>query len=204
MEVINRSKDFCLVLNFISSTIQELFKMGYSLWLLPPTSSKISTSLISAIKTLGCSFAPHVTLASKIPLSVPVEDIKSSLDTYFVKHSLPDVRINSLNTGSEFFKRIFLRCQKTDSLVSLARFSKQTFVGDDDNDINNWVTNYDPHISLIYAEEKDCNDQELIGRIDTSILIDKTWQGGKIQLVDTSGKLSEWKTVLDFDIPNST
>ncbi len=60
------------------------------------------------------------------------------------------------------------------------------------------------NIFPIYAEEKDCNDQELIGRIDTSKLIDKTWQGGKIQLVDTSGKLSEWKTVLDFDIPNST
>ena len=48
-----------------------------------------------------------------------------------------------------------------------------------------------------------CNDQELIGKIDISTMIDKTWQGGRIQLVDTSGKLSEWKTVLDFDIPNS-
>ena len=179
--------------------------MGYSLWLLPPANSKIGTTLISTIKTLGCSFAPHVTLIPKIPLSLPVEDIKSSLDTYFTKHPLPDVRINSLNTGPEFYKRIFLRCQKTDSLVSLARFSKQTFTtSDDDNDIDNWVKNYDPHVSLIYAEEKDCNDQELIGKIDTSALIDKSWQGGKIQLVDTSGKLSEWKTVLDFDIPNST
>jgi hypothetical protein len=177
--------------------------MGYSLWLLPPTNSKIGTSLISTIKALGCSFTPHVTLVSKIPLSVPVEDIKSSLNTYFAKYSLPDIHINTLDTGSEFFKRIFLRCQKSDSLISLARFSKQTFVGNDE-DIDKWVNNYDPHISLIYAEEKDCNDQELIGRIDTSTLIDKTWQGGKIQLVDTSGKLSEWKTVLDFDIPNST
>ncbi|UJR38394.1 hypothetical protein I4U23_031063 [Adineta vaga] len=50
---------------------------------------------------------------------------------------------------------------------------------------------YDPHISLIYAEEKACNDKELINRIDHSKLIDKIWQGGKIQLVDTSGKLSE-------------
>jgi hypothetical protein len=173
--------------------------MGYSLWLLPPTNSKITTSLISTIKVLGCSFAPHVTLTTKIPLSVPIEDIKSSLDTYFAKHSLPDVHIQTLDTGSHFFKRIFLRCQKTDSLVSLARFSQQTFVGNDE-DIDNWVNDYDPHISLIYAEEKDCNDQQLIGRIDTSALIDKTWQGGKIQLVDTSGNLSEWKTVLDFDL----
>jgi hypothetical protein len=34
-------------------------------------------------------------------------------------------------------------------------------------------------------------------------MIDKTWESGRIQLVDTSGKLSEWTTVLDFDIPNS-
>ncbi|CAF1031940.1 unnamed protein product [Rotaria sordida] len=177
--------------------------MGYSLWLLPPTNSKIATSLISAIKSLGCSFAPHVTLTSKIPLSMPVENIKSSLNTYFAKNSLPDVHINTLDTGSEFFKRIFLRCQKTDSLVSLARFSKQTFVGNIE-DIDNWTNNYDPHISLIYAEKQDCDDKELIDRLDISTLIDKTWQGGKIQLVDTSGILSEWKTVLEFDIPNST
>ncbi|CAF4637103.1 unnamed protein product [Rotaria sp. Silwood1] len=177
--------------------------MNYSLWLLPPTNSKIATSLASAVKCLGCSFTPHITLTSKIPLSTPVENIKSSLDTYFAKNSLPDVHINTLDTGSEFFKRIFLRCQKTDSLVLLARFSKQTFVGND-KDIDNWTNDYDPHISLIYAEKEDCNDKELISRLDTSTLIDKTWQGGKIQLVDTSEKLSEWKTVLEFDIPNST
>lgn len=177
--------------------------MGYSLWLLPPTNSTIAASLISTIRSLGCSFAPHVTLVSKIPLSIPAHDIQSSLHTYFVNHSLPDVHIKSLETGSEFFKRIFVRCQKTDSLVSLARFAKQSFV-DDKEDIDKWVKNFDPHISLIYADEKDCNDQGLIGRIATSTLIDQTWTGGKIQLVDTSGKLADWKTVLDFDIPNST
>ncbi|CAF2946488.1 unnamed protein product [Rotaria sp. Silwood2] len=176
--------------------------MGYSLWLLPPTNSKITISLISAIKCLGCSFAPHVTLTSKIPLSTSVETIKSSLNNYFAQNSIPDIHINTLQTGSDFFKRIFLRCQKTDSLVSLARFSKQTFVGNDE-DMDNWTNNYDPHISLIYAEKQDCDDKELIDRLDTSTLIDKTWYGGKIQLVDTSGKLSEWKTVLEFDIPNS-
>jgi hypothetical protein len=174
--------------------------MGYSLWLLPSTNSKIAISIVSAIKSLGCSFAPHVTLASKIPLSVPIDDIKSSLITYFNNHSLPHVHINTLDTDSEFFKRIFLRCQKTDSLVSLARFSKETFV-DNNEDIDQWTEDYDPHISLIYADKKDCNDEELIARVDTSTLINQTWEGGKIQLVDTTGKLSEWKTVLDFDIP---
>lgn len=177
--------------------------MGYSLWLLPSTNSKLGTTLISTIKSLGCSFAPHVTLVSKIPLSVPVEQIKSSLDVYFTNHPLPDVHIHQLDTGSEFFKRIFLRCEKSDSLLSLARFSKETFVGHDE-DTADWVKKYDPHISLIYAEEKDCHDEELIARIDTSALIGKTWQGGRIQLVDTSGQLSEWKTVLHFDIPTRT
>ena len=177
--------------------------MGYSLWLLPSTNSKLGTTLISTIKSLGCSFAPHVTLVSKIPLSVPVEHIKSSLDVYFTNHPLPDVHINQIDTGSEFFKRIFLRCEKSDSLLSLARYSKETFVGHDE-DTADWVKKYDPHISLIYAEEKDCHDEELIARIDTSALIGKTWQGGRIQLVDTSGKLAEWKTVLDFDISTRT
>lgn len=176
--------------------------MGYSLWLLPTRNSVIATSLISTVKSLGCSFAPHVTLVSKIPLSQSVERIQSSLENYLANHSLPDVQINQLCTGPEFYKRIFLRCEKSDSLLSLVRFSKETFLDNDEN-TNDWLKKYDPHISLIYAEEKDCNDQELISRIDTSILFGQTWQGGRIQLVDTTGKLSEWKTVCDFDIPNS-
>lgn len=177
--------------------------MDCSLWLLPPTNSEITTSLTSTIKSLGCSFTPHVTLTSKIPRTVPVENIRSSLIDYFAKHSLPDVHIDSLTTGSEFFKRIFLRCQKTESLVSLAYFSRQTFVGTDEGK-DNWVNQYDPHISLIYAEKKDCNDEELIARIDTSALINQSWHGGKIQLVDTSRELSEWKPILDFDIPTKS
>ncbi|CAF3406850.1 unnamed protein product [Rotaria socialis] len=177
--------------------------MGYSLWLLPPSNSKIASSLISAIKCLGCSFAPHITLTSKISLSISVENIKASLNLYFAKNSLPTIHINTLDTGSQFFKRIFLRCEKTDSLVSLARFSKQAYIGNNEDTDDDWTNDYDPHISLIYAEKQNCNDQELISRIDTSTLIDKTWQGGKIQLVDTTGELSEWKTVLEFDIPNS-
>jgi hypothetical protein len=89
----------------------------------------------------GCSFASHVTLVPKIPLSVPIEDIKSSLNTYSIKHSLPDVHIKTLDTGSEFFKRIFLQCQKSDSLVSIARFTKQTFIGNDE-DIDQWIYFY--------------------------------------------------------------
>lgn len=176
--------------------------MGYSLWLLPSTNTEIERSLITTIKCLGCSFAPHVTLVSKIPLSASVESIKSSMNKYFEEYYIPDVQIYTLDTGSEFFKRIFLRCRKTDSLVALARFSKQTFADNNDN-LDEWINGYDPHISLLYAEPQDCNDQELISRIDTTKLIDKTWQGGKIQLVDSSGKLSDWKTVLEFDIANN-
>jgi hypothetical protein len=72
--------------------------------------------------------------------------------------------------------------------VSIARFTKQTFIGNDE-DIDQWINDYDPYISLIYTEKKDCNDEKLIGRIDTSAMIDKTWR-------------CKWKTVLGFDIPN--
>jgi hypothetical protein len=141
--------------------------------LLPSANSKIAIYLISTIKYLEYSSALHIIFALKISFSGSIEDIKSFLNTYFAKHSLPNIRINTLDTGLEFFKRIVLRCQKTDSLVSLDSFSKRTFIGNDE-DIDGWVNDYDSHISLIYAEKKDCNDQELIDRIAILTLLDKT------------------------------
>lgn len=176
--------------------------MGYSLWLVPPKDSVIEHSLQSAIQSLDCSFAPHVTLTSKIPLSTPIEEIRSSLVSYLITHDLPDVRILSLETGSEFFKRIFLRCEKTSSLVALARFSTETFLSGN-NDINRWVDQYDPHISLIYAEKVACDDEQLISRLKLPAFIHQQWQGGHIFLVDTSEALSQWKTVLQLDIPKA-
>ena len=176
--------------------------MTYSLWLLPPAQSTVDASLRCAIKSLGCSFAPHVTLASKIPLSLPIDDIRSSLVTYLAEHRSPEVHINALDTGAEFYKRIFLRCQKSASLVSLARFSVTTFV-DKNIDVAEWVKQYDPHISLIYAEKDACNDQELIDRLVPATFIDQSWKGGRIQLVDTSGSLSDWKTCLTLDLSDA-
>ena len=98
-----------------------------------------------------------------------MKKIKSSLQTYFTNHPLPNVQIKTIDTGSEFTKRIFSRCEKTDSLVLLARFSKQTFANNNE-DIDKWVKDFDPHVSLIYADKKDCNDQELISRLDTSTI----------------------------------
>ena len=173
--------------------------MGYSLWLVPPKDSAIEHSLRSAIQSLDCFFAPHVTLISKIPLSTPIEEIRSSLVSFLTDHALPDVRILSLETGSEFFKRVFLRCEKTSSLVALARFSTETFLSGDD-DITRWVDQYDPHISLIYADKAACDDDQLISRLNLPALIHQQWQGGQIFLVDTSEALSQWKTVLQLDL----
>mgnify|MGYP001057102451 CR=1 FL=1 len=173
--------------------------MVYSLWLVPPSGSQISASISKIIQSLGCSFAPHVTIVSKIPLSSSIDDIRTILVNYFQNQSKPTVHIQTLATGSAFYKRVFLRCEKTESLVSLARFSKEKFV-DDKEDINKWVDEYDPHISLVYGDEKDCSNQEFLKRIDASPFIDQTWQGGRILLVDTSRELSQWKTVLDFSI----
>jgi Cyclic phosphodiesterase-like protein len=110
---------------------------------------------------------------------------------------------NSLIAASLFSTVQSLRCDKTDTLLSLVHFSKQSFA-DQNADADAWTKEYDPHVSLVYAEKKDCNDNdnELISRIDVSKLIDETSKGAKSQWVDTSGKLHECKTVLHFDIPN--
>lgn len=173
--------------------------MGYSLWLVPANDSVLCQKLTSIIESMNCSFVPHVTLTTKIPLSKSIDDIRLSLLSYFDENGLPVVQINQVDTDSQFFKRIFLRCEKTVSLLSLAQFSTENFVEQSFN-YDQWLEMYDPHISLIYARPEDCDDEKLISRIDQSTLIGQQFVGGQIQLVDTTDELSKWKTVLQFDI----
>jgi hypothetical protein len=177
--------------------------MTCSLWLVPPRESIVYARLSSIVESFDGTFVPHVTLVSDIPLATSIEFLDASLLDYFVGHPLPDVRLTTLETGPDFFKRLFLRCERTASLVSLARFARQTLV-DRHNNLDQWIDHYDPHVSLIYAERSQCNDDELRARIDLSTLLDEQWQGGEIRLVDTSRPVSQWKTMWQLTLNPSS
>jgi hypothetical protein len=69
--------------------------------------------------------------------------------------------------------------QDRHSSLAAVHFSKQSFADQNaDADADAWMKEYDQHVSLVYAEKKDCNDNdndnELISRIDVSKVIDET------------------------------
>jgi 2',3'-cyclic-nucleotide 3'-phosphodiesterase len=128
---------------------------GLSLWLIPPEDSEIHTFLADAITRIVPStlttedpppqFEPHVTLASQIPRAAITGDPQTWLDEI----NLPDtsaveVDFQELAVGDTFTKKLFIRCRRSDSLLSLASacrgFSAGVKVGE---------AEYDPHVSLV-------------------------------------------------------
>lgn len=49
-------------------------------------------------------------------------------------------------------KRIFIRLERTESLLNLVSTLRAQFVGESQNALDDFMTNFDPHISLAYAD----------------------------------------------------
>jgi 2',3'-cyclic-nucleotide 3'-phosphodiesterase len=128
---------------------------GLSLWLIPPEDSEIHTLLADAITRIVPStlttqdpphqFEPHVTLASQIPRASITGDPQTWLnETTLPDTSAAEVEFQELAVGDTFTKKLFIRCRRSDSLLSLASacrgFSTGVKVGE---------AEYDPHVSLV-------------------------------------------------------
>jgi 2',3'-cyclic-nucleotide 3'-phosphodiesterase len=127
---------------------------GLSLWLVPTEGSDIYNGLTEAItrvvpSTLGVSdsvpkFVPHLTLASRIPKQSTTEDPQKWLDGIDVPAiSTVEVKFRELATGDAFFKKLFIRCERTDSLLQLAASCRAFSSAKLDE------AQYDPHVSIL-------------------------------------------------------
>lgn len=127
---------------------------GLSLWLVPPEDShayKVLTKAIDYIvpDEMGApgsapKFKPHITLASRIPRHSIASDPQTWLDAIDLPAlSSVEVRWQELAVGESYFKRLFVRCKRSDSLLRLASSCRAFSSATKDE------AQYDPHVSLL-------------------------------------------------------
>lgn len=124
-----------------------------SLWLVPPRNNKIHAILADAIAHIVPSalaaeaplpqFEPHVTLTSQIPLTTTRDDFQTWLDGIDLPPDTVVVEFQELAVGDAFHKKLFIRCEQSDSLLSLASACRKH------SDIKISEGLYDPHVSLV-------------------------------------------------------
>jgi len=129
---------------------------GLSLWLVPPEDSEIHDLLADAITRTVPSvlaakekdplprFEPHVTLASQLPRATIAGDPQTWLDQIDLPiTSGVDVDFQELAVGDTFTKKLFIRCRRSDSLLSLSSACRQFSA------VKSGEAEYDPHVSLV-------------------------------------------------------
>jgi hypothetical protein len=127
---------------------------GLSLWLVPPTDSAIYKALNNAIvhvvpPILDASdsppqFEPHVTLTSRISRQTITTDPQKWLDELDLPAiSAAEVKFQELAVGDTFTKKLFIRCERRESLLELAASCRKHSSSESDG------ADYDPHVSLV-------------------------------------------------------
>lgn len=179
-----------------------------SLWLLPPESYKPYTALSKLTTTSfpqsnnfpqSPGFAPHITLCSAIPHSTT--PILTSLDLSSL--SPPEVEFGELAHGNQYFKFIYLKVKKTETLLGLAKYVREALLQDSQGFKEDL---YDPHVSLVYSSEEPTEKRVEYVAWKTAVAIgeSKGWKGGRIVLVDTRSKdVGEWKVKEQWSFPGN-
>jgi 2',3'-cyclic-nucleotide 3'-phosphodiesterase len=143
-----------------STLVQLLVNMpGSSLWLLPPESHPMNQKLVSLIKRTASHFGstdlfiPHVTLTSDL---VEPSSYGSEPQRWIESLELPageDVKIEfeKLNSEDVYFRKVYIKCQKTDGLKALATVCRKQVTNHEDGETaRRWAEEtYNPHVSLL-------------------------------------------------------
>lgn len=126
---------------------------GFSLWLVPPEGSDIYNALAKAIVNivppiLGSSdsavrFEPHLTLASRIPKESITNPQKWLDGIELPPVAAAEVQFQELAVGDAFFKKLFIRCKRAESLLRLASSCRLYSSAKVDE------AQYDPHVSIL-------------------------------------------------------
>ncbi|CCG81218.1 2',3'-cyclic-nucleotide 3'-phosphodiesterase [Taphrina deformans PYCC 5710] len=193
---------------------------GGSLWLVPTPGSACADELQSKIKDLSSNpewgrgvskpFTPHMTITSAITdyFLSSAEKVEFPGYSYIhldeVKLAKPELRIKEIVFGDLFYKRIFIRLERTPSLLEVVSTLRSQFVGESQDALDEFMESFDPHISLAYASGFS-EDEQLLEQVRASI---ETWAKSLalsefqfIVLMDTRNKpkcadqdrVSDWK-----------
>lgn len=195
---------------------------GSSLWLVPPEKSELYSVIHDLILNQLPSifpiasvpgFTPHVTLTADTVFP-NLEDSQQWLDSLDLPQSMEVLKvvIGEAEVGSTFFRKLAMRCEKTQGLCELAIHARKAAMGESRiQSAKRWVEeDYKPHISLMYS---DLPIPILQGQLeDVHVKITKvkqrspnsdTAKGGAIWLVPTYKPIEGWKPEAIRELPKT-
>lgn len=203
---------------------------GASLWLIAPKQDHpFNKSLLDLITSTIPSnfsqakiprFTPHVTLTSDIDPSKTYSSASSpqawldelNIDDLGYRNQFSEVviELEELEIGDAYFKKLNLRAKKESNLLKLAARCRAIGTGVDDGEAKKWAeSEYEPHLSLMYADLSRADVQKRMGLMELQLgwefgsLFDccggQLAQGAKIALVDTSKEVGDWKIIAERD-----
>lgn len=204
---------------------------GASLWLIAPKEdhpfNKSLTDLITSTipsnftSTKLPHFTPHITLTSNIDPSKTYSSASSpqawldelNIDDLGFKKEFTEVlvELEELEIGDPYFKKLFLRAKKEDNLLKLAARCREIGTGVSDGDAKTWAdSEYEPHVSLMYADLKRADVQKRFGLMELQLGFEfgslfaccggQLASGAKLALVDTTKEVGDWKVIAERDV----
>ncbi|BFZ56669.1 2',3'-cyclic nucleotide 3'-phosphodiesterase [Savitreella phatthalungensis] len=159
--------------------------LGGSFWLVPDLTSPAAAQLQRCLEELGNDktwgedvsdpFSCHATITSSISakwLTEHTHENTAAAGAVSISSALglaqPKILIKEIVIDNLFFKRIYLRLERTESLLALTRAFRQAFVDEHPSETENFLNNFDPHISLAYAKSFDhAREKELRARVES-------------------------------------
>ncbi|KAF2856418.1 2',3'-cyclic-nucleotide 3'-phosphodiesterase [Plenodomus tracheiphilus IPT5] len=188
---------------------------GSSLWLLPPPTHPLTTTLPTLISKTSTHFSsphrfiPHITLTSSIPPSSYINNPQAFLDA-LVLPSANDVVVTFEALASEdvFVRKLYIKCGKSGGLAELAGVCRGVVPGFEEQEkVEKWVEEeYRPHLSLLYH---DCPAVGQAGLAEVEGMardlgVDVRgrgemggWKGGRVVLVPTDEAIEEWNVIAE-------
>ena len=163
-------------------------------------------------------FIPHVTITSDIDAS---KTYGSSPQEWLDGLQLPDfqpgkneasVELEELESGDQFYKKIYIRAGKDANLLKLAAKCREQGLQISEEDAQKWAENdYLPHLSLWYGDISQADVKKRMGTIELQLGFEfgslfaccggTLALGARIALVDTSGEIADWKVLAERDAP---
>lgn len=218
------------MLHYVIATVEQVSSLinvpiGCSLWLLPPSNSPIQSILSDLITTKIPSrfpklqnvvFEPHMTLTSDVSLPPDVagkEQAQRWLDNLLLPKKVDlNVRLESLDVGGQYFKKLTLSVDKGPLEFFGAHVRSIAVENGDMAAATSWAKEtWAPHVSLMYAEIEITAEkrQEIVEVViwagirlgkDNGLLEDgqghySGWNGGRIALVETWKELKDWEVI---------
>ncbi|KAF2747327.1 2',3'-cyclic-nucleotide 3'-phosphodiesteras-like protein [Sporormia fimetaria CBS 119925] len=182
---------------------------GSSIWLIPPESHPLNAILTTLIQknsehfSSTYLFAPHITLTSDVAGLDWYPNPQKFLDSLDLPSTV-EVKFSGLESQDPYFKKLFVKVAKNESIRGLAAAARRSVRGfGDEEKAKKWTEEeYYPHLSLLYHNCPTVSDEEM-AKIETLVTeagVDLRgegelggWTGGRIVLVCTNRPIDQWQ-----------